>query len=262
MSKSLDQWRNRHTVGSDRKTEISDSEYNSSDDGKRKREADGCEVFRRSKKTIRSPDKKKMADEDIKKLMAMVGDVMQEIKEMRQEQRDFREEFVEIKQENRELKKKVVELESRLEKIDRGNRRLNLVIKGIDPQEKNLGEKQIQEFLRDKLGVAAKVSEAQRFENAGRDGIIVKIKVDCWEQKEQIMKNKGKLKGSKIYIESDLTEHEQIIQKKIRDIAKSEKERGRQVKVGYQKIRIDGKWMRWNRERGEMVQVTEANTKN
>ncbi|KAK9717620.1 hypothetical protein QE152_g23649 [Popillia japonica] len=52
------------------------------------------------------------------------------------------------------------------------------------------------------------------------------------------MKNKSKLKGSKHYIESDFTKSEEKIQKKLREIAKEEKVKGKIAVVKYQKIKI------------------------
>lgn len=40
---------------------------------------------------------------------------------------------------------------------------------------------------------------------------MVKIKVEAWQQKEQILKNKNKLKRSQIFVEFDLTEWGQKI---------------------------------------------------
>jgi polysaccharide deacetylase 2 family uncharacterized protein YibQ len=63
-----------------------------------------------------------------------------------------------------------------------------------------------------------------------------------WEKK--VIKQKGKLKGNrateKIFIDNDLTKKEREILKKIRAIAREEKREGKDVKVGYMKITIEG----------------------
>jgi hypothetical protein len=82
------------------------------------------------------------------------------------------------------------------------------------------------------------------------------------EGKEKVMKQKGKLRGNrateKIFIDNDLTKKEREIQKKIRAIAREEKRRaiakeakrqGKNLKVGYMKITIEGVQMRWNEEK-------------
>jgi hypothetical protein len=63
------------------------------------------------------------------------------------------------------------------------------------------------------------------------------------EQKNNIMLNKSKLK--------DLTNEEREIQKKSREVAREERDRGKRVKIGYRKIHINGEWFIWDGERGE-----------
>jgi hypothetical protein len=50
---------------------------------------------------------------------------------------------------------------------------------------------------------------------------------------------------------NDLTKQEREIQKKLRTIAKEEKREGKEVKVGYTQITIEGVQWRWNEERGD-----------
>ena len=61
-----------------------------------------------------------------------------------------------------------------------------------------------------------------------------------------ILQNKNKLKGKEIYIENDLTKQEREIQAAIRQKAKEERNKGNEVKIGYLKLRINGKWEHWN----------------
>ncbi|KAK9704490.1 hypothetical protein QE152_g27855 [Popillia japonica] len=67
-----------------------------------------------------------------------------------------------------------------------------------------------------------------------------------------ILKNKSKLRGSKYYIDSDLTDQELKIQKTLRVIAKNEKEKGKRIKVGFQKIIMDGKTMIWDKNKNDL----------
>jgi hypothetical protein len=66
-------------------------------------------------------------------------------------------------------------------------------------------------------------------------------KIESWEQKKNIILNKSKLKERKAkrmysYIDDDLTNEERKIQKKLREMAREEKDRGKRVKIGYRKI--------------------------
>jgi hypothetical protein len=54
------------------------------------------------------------------------------------------------------------------------------------------------------------------------------------------------------YIDDDLTKEERETQKKLRELAREEKDRGKRVKIGYRKIQINGEWFRWD-EREEKL---------
>jgi hypothetical protein len=75
-----------------------------------------------------------------------------------------------------------------------------------------------------------------------------------WERKSD--ETKEKLRGNKeterIFIENCLTKQEREIQKKLRTIVKEEKREGKEMKVEYKKITIEGVQWRWNEERGSL----------
>jgi hypothetical protein len=61
--------------------------------------------------------------------------------------------------------------------------------------------------------------------------------------------NKSKLKerkGERMYIEDDLTNEGRKTQKKLREVAREEKNRGKRVKIGYRKRQINGEWFIWD----------------
>lgn len=63
------------------------------------------------------------------------------------------------------------------------------------------------------------------------------------------MSNKHKLKGTKIYIDNDMTLKERIIQAEIRKIAREEIGKGHKIKVGYRKITIEGEEHMWDEKK-------------
>ncbi|KAJ3631830.1 hypothetical protein MTP99_012936 [Tenebrio molitor] len=80
-------------------------------------------------------------------------------------------------------------------------------------------------------------------------------KIESWEQKKNIMLNKSKLKENKderMYIDDNLTKEERETQKKLRELAREERDRGKRVKIRYRKIQINGEWFRWD-EREEKL---------
>ncbi|KAJ3635929.1 hypothetical protein MTP99_008798 [Tenebrio molitor] len=60
-------------------------------------------------------------------------------------------------------------------------------------------------------------------------------KRESWEQKKNIMLNKSELKGKK-----------RKTQKKLREMAREKRDRGKRVKIGYRKIQINGEWFIWD----------------
>jgi hypothetical protein len=57
-----------------------------------------------------------------------------------------------------------------------------------------------------------------------------------------------------VYIEDDMTKKERDTQKKLRTLAKEEREKGLRVKVGYKKIWIEGKGFSGMKKTGSYIQ--------
>ncbi|KAK9745155.1 hypothetical protein QE152_g7164 [Popillia japonica] len=78
------------------------------------------------------------------------------------------------------------------------------------------------------------------------------IELTSIDDKIKIMKNKSKLKEyteEKVYINDDMTKEEREIQEKIRRKAKEERRKGKTVKIGFQKLVVEGEQWRWSREK-------------
>lgn len=69
----------------------------------------------------------------------------------------------------------------------------------------------------------------------GEKGVIL-AKVDTWENKQNIMRNKKKLGRESIYIDQGLTYKERGVQRNIVAEVRKIRTKGRMAKVGYQKI--------------------------
>lgn len=191
-------------------------------------------------------------------LMSAVKEMMIEIREMIKEQKEYHETLKEITIENKKLKKKVEVLEEKLEKIEKDQRKSNIIIKSEDFQH-NIGKEQVKQFIEEKIGVPVEIEEVQVISNNKKHQTIVRAKINSFENKILIMKNKSKLKGTKYYIESDFTKSEEKIQKKLREIAKEEKVKGKIAVVKYQKIKINGKWMFWDTSRSVLAESKSIN---
>lgn len=234
----------------------------STDEGKRKRDNEiGRDIFKRSRRTIRTPKKGETQDNkegSMEEIKEMMRNIFEEIKEMRKENKEYQEDMKLIKQENEKLKleienlrnriEKMETIEQKVEKIEQDKRKNNLVITGLKINAKNNEEiKQKTElFLNEHIQAEINIKKAYK-----TNDMMIVVELEDFEKKLEILKRKGKItyfKDNKIYIDSDLTENERKIQKELRDKAKIEKEKKNRVKIGYQYIIINGqKWI-WNKK--------------
>ena len=76
------------------------------------------------------------------------------------------------------------------------------------------------------------------------------IKLNNSIDKQTVMKNKYKLKNiveQRVFISDDMSKEEREIQAKIRVKAKEEKDKGQQVKIGFQKVIVNNDIWKWNK---------------
>lgn len=253
----------------------------STDEGKRKRGEDEQEgIFAKSKKLSRTPDKNKKTEDKIDKIMEMMNVVMQELREIKVEQREIKEgqrameeenrkymeelkgikmENEEIKKQNQELKVALEAVNKKLESIERDKRRNNIVVQGVtinDTKPEVLVER-MKDFIEGHVGVKVSVKNARKLGNK-----TCLVELENRKDKMEVMKSKSKLRQHKdveVYINDDMTKVEREIQGKIRKVAQQERERGKRVKIGYQKIIIDGQQYRWNREEEKLERILSKN---
>lgn len=211
----------------------------------------------------------KMNETQGSEILKLMKDMKQEITHLRKENleknqelqneiRDLKEQLLhkeaQWKEEKEILNEKINQLENWAEKQEKIRRKNNIIINGDGA--KQLENKQaIQEFIGKELGVQAEVEEAYIVKKNGIEkGTIVKLR--NFEQKREVMANKKKLNGTKIFIENDMTWKEREIQWKLRQIKKEKEMDGGKVVVGYQKILIKGKWMKLNEKTGSLEEAS------
>lgn len=243
---------------------MSDTDTGDTDEGKRKREEDSpqdSQVFRKSRRTIRTPTKTggtaaqvpkgsiAMAeDSEVKHMFALL---MEEMKQLREGQDRYHNEIVQLKEENAKLNTRVEILEAKIGKIEKRERKNNIVIKGLQTEGTTV-KHGVEAFLKNKLQLNVEINEAREI-NTGNNRKLIIVKMESWEEKIKIMKEKSKLKGTNQYIEDDLTPEERKIQATLRNMAKNEKEKGNLVKVGHQAITIEGKRWIWDQKKNKLV---------
>lgn len=261
----------------------SESDGNSTDDAKRKREeVSPPTVFKRSRKTVRTPlkrassrdmdEERKELTEMMKRNEEMMNAIMQEVKEIRRENREYREDVVELKRKNEEmeaeikyLREKVEKLElveEKVERLDKAGRKNNILITGIEIKEKQTEniKGEMKQFIKYNLQVETEITEVYKL-----DTKTWIARIGSFEKKLEILRNKRRLKNGdykRVYINNDLTEHERNIQRKIRNRADKERDDGKTVRMGFKRMIIDGeKWV-WNGKTQDLVRESEEVTKN
>ncbi|XP_044751701.1 uncharacterized protein LOC123311696 [Coccinella septempunctata] len=142
------------------------------------------------------------------------------------------------------LEKRIEVLEDKAEREEKRRRRNNIVVKNV-AIEVGKEKEEIQTYIENELKTKVEIKRAYRI-NQGTNIEMFVAEVGSWEQKQQVMKKKHNLKGKKTIIENDLTPKERQIQKQILEIGKVERDKERNVKIGYQKITIDGILYVWD----------------
>lgn len=237
------------------KTDIgSDSEGILTDGGNKKRERDSPDIpfgLYRSKRTHRTPNKlKKDSETEMDELKDMMKEMMTDLKSIRDEQSEYRNEMKQLREENKALKNAVKTLETRLDIIEKRERKCNIVIKGLNTSNEST-KSDVHKFLKDRVGVDSNIRSATKLGKGEQPMILVRL--ENAEEKQEIMKKKNKLWNSKIFIDNDLTYGEREVQAKLRNIAKEKRTAGTKITVKYQKLIIDGKVWVWDRATEQLV---------
>lgn len=236
---------------------------------KRKRQLNSPESTQRHKRATQLQSKTKEAeimagkgeeDDKLNKIMKMMTDMMSDIKDIKNEQQNYKEEMQLIREENKELKLKVANLERKVDNMEKKEKKNNIIIRGAEINEKDI-KGSVQDPINKLLGRNTEIAAAHVAKPRNGEPFMI-IKLEKWEDKREMMRNKGKLKGTGVYIDDDLTEEESRIQKKLRDVAREERQRGKQVRVLYKKLIIDGEVWYWNSKMNQLNKEPATQAKN
>ncbi|XP_028138967.2 uncharacterized protein LOC114333306 [Diabrotica virgifera virgifera] len=201
------------------------------------------ELFRKSKKVFRSPNKTPNEDNKLDQIIKMMHDLTKEtknltteVKEIKNEQRkyweelnDLKTELEKVKQENQtkhkekeEMKKELNDMKIRVQRLEKERKVNNVVIQGltIDTIDRNALKQAVGNFMEKEMNINVQIEEAIKL---GEKTCLVKLQNKF--EKEKIMQNKAKLKhikDYKVYINNDITKEELQTQKSIRQVANEE----------------------------------------
>jgi protein-tyrosine-phosphatase len=227
-------------------------------------------------KTKETKETSKDKDLDIKSLLS---EILLEVKNLKKQSKEFRTETKkeisdlkeEIKTRDEKWETKLNSLDSKISNVEkkteknirnlvdkikylviaderraRREKRNNVIIKsngmGTETQE-SLNTK-VKEVLR-KTEVNTDFGRATYIGKDRNNRDIVSFELKTFEEKINVMKNKSKLQGLECFIDDDMTPNETEIQAELRKLAREEKEKGNSVKVGYQKLQVNGNWVNW-----------------
>lgn len=126
-----------------------------------------------------------------------------------------------------------------MEEKDKEDRHKNIVVKGLTWKEEGDRRKQVEEYIKKKLGVDCKLKKCKL------SGKVIVANLASEEEKKEIKRNKYKLKGEKVFIENDLSWEERRVQEEMNKWVRKMRERGEEGKVGRGRVKIGGVWKRW-----------------
>lgn len=150
--------------------------------------------------------------------------------------------------EDRRIQKKIVRVTDEVK--DKKERERNMVIRGWrEAKDKGLGEEELKDpekvanfIVGETMKVKMEIEGAEWMGLEERKVLVVKMKKR--EDKANVMKERARLRGTKIYLEDDLTAEERRIQGRLLEIRKKIKEKDDKMLVWVRngRIAVNKKW--------------------
>ncbi|XP_032690436.1 microfibrillar-associated protein 1-like [Odontomachus brunneus] len=150
--------------------------------------------------------------------------------------------------EDKGVEERVRKMEWSWERMERQERKRNVVVKGYKGEGKEV-RNVIGEIFRS-IGAEVKVEEARTM-RTGREewGEMAVVKLETEEGKREVMRRKKGLRGGKVWIEEDLTWRERRARWRFREAVRVEEKKGARIWMGVNRAMINGEW--WFRDEKE-----------
>ncbi|KAH0812079.1 hypothetical protein GEV33_010711 [Tenebrio molitor] len=166
---------------------------------------------------------KEMKTTMIREMRDKIKTLRKELAAVREENGELRKELATVREEMRgreekgqlekaDWMKRMEMIEEKMEQREKKERKNNVIITGIGAISGNV-ERGVEEWLEREIGVKVNVKEAFKI---NKDKMML-AKIENWEQKKNIMLN------------DDLTKEERETQKKLRELAREERDRGKRT---------------------------------
>lgn len=220
--------------------------------------------FKKSKKIMRTPSKQAVYTDEEDDIGGILKQVLAEVKSIRRENKEFREEIEKLQRTNSRLENELQEtkqrlnyVEDRLENYEKEKKRNNIVITGmkIDTTDTAIMKQKITKFIKQNLDEEIHIENAIKL---SQNACLVQMKDNV--EKSRVMEKKHKLKfirEERIYINHDLSINERKIQKEIREKGKELRKEGKTVKIGLNKLTVDGSIWKWDRNNRDIREQRE-----
>ena len=151
------------------------------------------------------------------------------------------EELRKVRSENEMLRTRLSFLERQIERIDKNNRRCNVIVGGLPGASTEIVGKNFSDLATKTLKTNISISNAAELPNGSFIFTLISA-----SQASSIFKQRKLLKGTSIYLQKDFTAQENSNRKYLRQLAKSLKGiRGVKVKMGDYSIFINDRAFSW-----------------
>lgn len=235
---------------------------------KRKREGSESEKvevtadpFKRSKKVSRSPERERNVSGETGERMEEIIESIKRIKEeiimewrkdfrkMEEDLATFKERVIKIEADwvvgTNKIENRLVKVEKKCEEMAKREKRNNIVIRGAEFEEE-VGCGEVKKFFKEKLMTEVDLESVYSIKKNNKITTFVKVK--SWKEKQRIMENKNKLRGTKIVVEHEMTERELEVQNLIWKKSIEERDKGYKTRMGYRKLWVGEKLFVWDEE--------------
>lgn len=186
-------------------------------------------------------------------------ELKEEIQFLKEELKKDRQEREEEKKRWREevdgLRKELKSVKNQIQRMERKDREKKIVIKGMEENES--GEKTgeiVEEMLKKDLNLSGiRIGKTERIGAKVRGRIRpILVELERMDDKINVMKSKKKLKGTRIYLDDDMTREERERKKKLLKMMWVERNRNKNAYVRGDRVVVEGEeYMLIEGERGE-----------
>lgn len=186
----------------------------------------------------------------VKELRDEINNLKGDVQEIREVRQNLQSHTLFCKTEHENTNRRITELENKIETYEKDAKSQNVVIFGLDTAGQDPA-RVVSNLFEEQLKIDVKVKQVRTLGLKNEKRLIV-VKLDTMEEKIAVMKAKIKLKNTTTYITNDRTYKERDIQRKIMSIAKEEEGKGKEIKIGFKKLSIDGVDYNWVEGKGLM----------